>query len=451
MRPRLAAMRSRLGIRTRLLLAIAASVAVALALMTVGFNVALHRTLARDVRNLARARVEAELMTIEVEHGRPVVADAPNDTALDTQVWVFAGAQIIERPHVHAAIDAVARRLAGTSGVFADVPAPRTRLLSTAIREEGRQIGTVVVGVALAPYERTERVALYGSLAMALAVLLVVAVGARWALAAALRPVARMTADAEAWSEAEPDRRFAAGEPYDELSQLAATLDGLLGRLAASLRREQRFSAELSHELRTPLARVCAEADLALRRERTSQEYHDALTLVLRNAQQMSRTVDTLVATAQQESGQVRGRSDAAEVLEEAAEICSMLAGERGVELVIDVPPVPIVLGVDGETALRIVQPVVENACRIAGHAIRLSAARRESSVELSIADDGPGVLPEERERIFEPGYRGAAAAGDGAGLGLALARRLARAVGGELTLESGEGGARFCARLPSG
>ena len=61
-------------------------------------------------------------------------------------------------------------------------------------------------------------------------------------------------------------------EPDDEISELAATLDALLDRVAASLRHEQRFSAELSHELRTPLARIIAEAELALRRERAPEE-----------------------------------------------------------------------------------------------------------------------------------------------------------------------------------
>ena len=65
-----------------------------------------------------------------------------------------------------------------------------------------------------------------------------------------------MTESAASWSEHDLDRRFDLGEPYDELTRLAATLDGLLGRIAASLRHEQRFTAELSHELRTPLARV---------------------------------------------------------------------------------------------------------------------------------------------------------------------------------------------------
>ena len=77
-----------------------------------------------------------------------------------------------------------------------------------------------------------------------------------------------MTEQAEAWSEHDLDRRFGLGEPHDELTRLASTLDRLLDRIAASLRHERRFSAELSHELRTPLAKVTAEAELALRRPR---------------------------------------------------------------------------------------------------------------------------------------------------------------------------------------
>src|SRR5207248_4876912 len=122
-------------------------------------------------------------------------------------------------------------------------------------------------------------------------------------LASSLRPVVRMTRQAAAWSERDLDQRFGLGPPHDELGELAATLDGLLDRLAASLRREQRFSAELSHELRTPLARVLAESELALRRERTPEGYRAALELVHRNAVQLTKTVDALVAAARHESG----------------------------------------------------------------------------------------------------------------------------------------------------
>ena len=112
-----------------------------------------------------------------------------------------------------------------------------------------------------------------------------------------------MTDDAADWSAHDLDRRFNRGEPYDELTQLAATLDALLERLSASLRHEQRFTAELSHELRTPLARIAGESELALRRERAAEDYRASLEAVQRNAEQMTRTVEALVAAARQEAG----------------------------------------------------------------------------------------------------------------------------------------------------
>jgi signal transduction histidine kinase len=103
-------------------------------------------------------------------------------------------------------------------------------------------------------------------------VILLVGGATWWLLGASLRPVVRMTRQAAAWSEQDLDHRFALGPPHDEPTELAATLDGLLDRLAASLRRERRFSAELLHELRTPLFHVLAETELALSRERHPTE-----------------------------------------------------------------------------------------------------------------------------------------------------------------------------------
>lgn len=316
----------------------------------------------------------------------------------------------------------------------------------------------VVAGVSLAPYHHTQRIALVGSLALAAALLVLVALVARWMLRAALRPVARMTADAEAWSEHEPNRRFAAGKPYDELSQLAATLDGLLDRLAAGLRREQRFSAEMSHELRTPLAKVRAEAELALRRERQPDEYRQALETILRNTQQMSAAIEMLVSAAQQESGLARGRSSAEAALRDVAETCSALVAERGIDLSVGSLPAPLDVGVDLDVAVRVLQPVVENACGFATSRVDLSAEREKGGVLIRVDDDGPGVQPGEVETIFAPGVRGSAAAGAagaggpaGAGLGLALARRLARAGGGDVVADASADGGHFLVRLPAG
>jgi len=137
--------------------------------------------------------------------------------------------------------------------------------------------GTLVAGISLKPYEQTEATALVDSVLLGAVLLVVVGFAAWWLLASALRPVGRMTEQAALWSERDLDRRFNLGPPHDELTRLGATLDGLLDRLGASLRHERRFSAELSHELRTPLARIIAEAELALLRERKTPEYREAL------------------------------------------------------------------------------------------------------------------------------------------------------------------------------
>ena len=150
-----------------------------------------------------------------------------------------------------------------------------------------------------------------------------------WLLRSALRPVARMTEQAAAWSEHDLDRRFGLGEPHDELTQLGATLDGLLDRIAASLRHERRFSAELSHELRTPLAKVIAEAELRAATRARNVRVPSALEAALRNARQVARIVETLVAAAQHEASPSQGTADAYAVATEAVRGVAGLADER--------------------------------------------------------------------------------------------------------------------------
>ena len=263
-----------------------------------------------------------------------------------------------------------------------------------------------------------------------------------------------MTRQAAEWSEYDLDHRFALGTPHDELTELAATLDRLLDRLAASLRHERRFSAELSHELRTPLARVLAEAELALHRDRAPQEYRHALELIQRNADQLARTVDALVAAARYEAGGERGTADAWAVAEGAASACTGLATERQLELEVSELRRPVRVGVDADLAERILQPILENACRYGATRVRVGIGRENSTVVYTVEDDGPGVADGERERIFEPGVRGLAqrpSSNTGAGLGLSLARRLARSVDGDIVADANASGGRFLVRLPTG
>jgi signal transduction histidine kinase len=441
------------GIRRRLQLVVVAAVALAVAALLVGFNLILANSLDQSARQLLRSRAATQRSLLRLTHGQLAFVDAPEAAGPDANIWVFSQGRVIEHPRSGARANAAAQMLSEGPARFLDLPSSDTRLYAAPVVVSGRRVGTIVVAGSLAPYEETRRVALIGSLAFGGIVLVLVALAARWLLASSLSPVQRMTRQAATWSERDLDQRFGLGKPRDELTELAATLDGLLDRLAASLRREQRFSAELSHELRTPIARVIAEAELALRRDRPPEDYRAALEVIHRSADQLSRIVDALVAAARTESGPVKGTADAYEVAAEATAACAGLAAEHAIELDVEAPAHPVRLGVDPDLAERILQPVVENACRYGGTRVRVSIERRDSTVRYAVTDDGPGVADDEGDRIFEPGVRGRvgeASASLGAGLGLALARRLARSVTGDVEAVPGAHGGRFFVRLPA-
>jgi signal transduction histidine kinase len=441
------------GLMRRLLLSVLLAVGLVLVALIAGFNLLLRERLHEEASNALVARSSAELAAVRHSGNRLSVPEINDGAAIDGQAWVFAGRRILERPRAPVANERAATSLDGAGRRRSlDVAATETRLYAVPIVIDGRRLGTVVAAVSLRPYKRTEKIALIASLLLGVVVLVVVGAAARLLIAAALRPVGRMTAQAARWSDADTGRRFQLGPARDELTQLAATLDGLLDRVATSLRHEQRFSAELSHELRTPLANVIAEAQFGLRHARSGRDYRAGYERLLASAQQMRRTLETLVAAARAESGPKRGSGDAAAVARSAAAGCAALATERGLEVEVRPPPAPLSVGVDADVAERVLAPLIENGCRYGEHRVEVSVERRNGAVLFTVADDGRGVGAEEREMIFEPGRRGAASDavdGDGAGLGLALARRLARAAGGEVQADPNGAGGRFTVTLP--
>jgi signal transduction histidine kinase len=439
------------GVRTRLLLVVVGALAIALGVATVGFNVLLAHAASRDANTLLRSRASSELALVRVEGNIIRVEQTRADPLGDSRVWIFRGKQAIEEPRSRIETDLAARSLAGGPVRFLTVPDDSDeRLYAVPIVHDGRRVGTLVTGISLAPYLHTQRTALIGSLTLFVVLLTITGIAAWWLLRSALRPVAQMTEQAAAWSEEDIDRRFALGEPHDELTHLASTLDGLLDRLAASLRHERRFSAEMSHELRTPLAKLMAEAELALRRERSESDYRESLQAVLANAQQIERIVETLVSAAQHVA-QPQGVANAVDVAEAVVAAHSYDASARGVELELVDTPERVRVGVDQDLAERILDPVVENALRYGRGKVQVRVMRNGSSVLFAIDDDGPGVLADEHETIFEPAVRGSAgrSTNGGAGLGLALSRRLARAVSGDVEAHPGASG-RFVIRLPA-
>jgi signal transduction histidine kinase len=443
---------SRLGIRGRLTLAVALGALVTVALLTIGFNLALRSSLDQDADSVLRARAAATLETVAVRHGTVQAPGATDGGGPEPEAWVYSGRHAVERPPAPPDVHSLADSLAADGGGYAQSDSTDTRLFSEPISADGRQLGMVVASLSLEPYEVTASRALTASLIFAALVFLGMTVAARWAVSHALRPVAEVTRAAAGWSENDIDHRFDVGEPRDELTRLAATFNRILDRLAASLRREQRFSAELSHELRTPLAAILAESELALRQRREGDEYRNALAAIATRARQLDRTLDVLLAAARAESTDQPGSAEVGEVVDRAVEAHRSEADSRGLELLSRQPPERMRIGVDVANAERVLSPLLDNACRYGRRFVELAARRDGAYAHVTVTDDGPGLDPTELECIFEPGVRGLAPARgrvDGAGLGLPLARRLAAAVGGSVEAEANGAGARFVVRLP--
>ena len=440
-------MGSRLGLRWRLQLSVVGAVGLALVVLIAAFNVLLRERLSADADNVLAARASAEVATLQVHDGRVIAPEAPDAGALDARTWVLSGRRMIEAPRSDPVTEAAARRMGLRSRGAADVASTQRRLHVVPVLELRRRVGAVVAEVSLAPYDNTAHTALIASLVLGGVILVLVAVAARYVISAALGPVAHMTAQAAAWSQADTGRRFALGPPRDELTQLAATLDSLLDRVATSLRHEQRFSSELSHELRSPLANVIAEAQLALRHPRRSAEHQAGYERVLASAQQMRRTLETLLSAARVELQGPHGSGDASAAVRAAVDGCRPVADNRGISVASVLPEHAFRIGVETEVAERVLAPLLENACRFGMNTVTVSAQRSNGAVELYVADDGAGVPPRDRERIFEPGFSSGHAS---AGLGLPLARRLARAAGGDVELVDRGSGAIFVIRLPA-
>lgn len=436
------------------MLATVGALALALACLTAGFNLVLASRLDADANSVAMTRATGELAGIKVSAGQISLPETPDAAATDAPTWVFHGATMLEQPQTDSRTTRAAAMLANGPRGFLDVSTTSTRLYALPVLLGSRRVGTVVSGVSLDPYEQTKRTALMASIALASLLLITIAITARWLIARALQPVGQMTRQAAAWSEHDLDRRFALGEPRDELTQLAATLDNLLARLASSLRHEQRLTAELSHELRTPLTHIVAEAQHALRHACDVDEYRAGYQQILARANGMSDTLETLIAAARAELDPHRASSDAVECALAAARSCQSLADTSGIEIDVSHGTARPRVDVEAQLVQHILTPLLENACRYATHRVHIHIDQADTTVRYTLKDDGPGIDPGTGETLFEPGHRGVdhgthTLAIQGAGLGLSLARRLARTAGGEITIAANDGGAKFVVQLP--
>jgi len=427
--------------RRQIVLLTAGITAVAMLLLALVVQVVLARITTSDVDRVLQDRADAVISSATTtSSGELVVPDAQLDAGVavyDDQGDLVAGAP-------PTSLSAHYAELATVDTKTVETHEEHGRVLADPFTATGGASGVVIVTERLEPYEEAERLALIVTLVTGVLTTIAAAVIAAWTTRRALRPVTVMAETAAEWSEQDLSRRFDLGTPDNELSALAGTLNQLLEKVASAIRSEQRLTSELAHELRTPLTTIQGMADLILLRDILPAEAQRDVEEISAASQRMSATITALLELARNEAQIVTAsQCSLVEVLRDVAEQAS--AGP----VVLDVDVAEGRLALPHALAVRAISPVVENALRFARTRVEVTAVEQAGAVDIFVDDDGPGVASEEVERIFEPGRT--SASGSGAGLGLAIARRIARTVGGDVAVAPSEVSTRFLIRLPRG
>jgi len=275
-----------------------------------------------------------------------------------------------------------------------------------------------------------------------------------------LRPVSAMTRKASQITATNLRERLPLAGRADELDELARVLNDMLDRLGGSLRQMEQFSSGAAHQLRTRLTRIRGELDLILRSD-VADPPRSALERVQEEVERLSWLCGRLLLLARldQQTGNASlfdERVDLEEVVNELLEQMAPLAQDRGVGLRRGAMSTVRVRG-SRSLLVEALLNLLDNAIRFTpeGGSVAVSLEADGDVVRLSVEDSGPGVPPEERERIFQPFYRTprtlAEATDDGSGLGLAIVRGIAQAHGGRVELvEAPKGGSVFRLVLPA-
>ena len=413
--------------------------------LTVVINALVSSRLQAEADGVLRARAQAAASTVDVSAGGQVsIRDTRDDAALDVGTWIFEGGQVLERSGTSRRLDEMAAQLTGRGQLFRELTDSDVRWYAEPIMYGDRQVATVVASLSLAPYRTTQEAALAGTVALAALMLGGVYLALRAGVGRALRPVAQMTHQAAHWSAHDLDRRFGEDRRPVELDDLAATLDGVLNRLSSVVRHEKQLSAEISHELRTPLARILAEVEL-LRRTQPPADTDAVLASVQTSVVEMSEMLETLMAAARSDSSSPPGRCDAVDVMR------ALIDRRTEPDVVVHLHSRGVVMaGVEGNLLGRALSPLLDNAVRYARTAVDITVAADRGLVRIEVRDDGPGFAEEDLPHVFEPGRRSSRPdAHEGAGLGLALARRLVRSADGSVQATNGARGAVLAVTVP--
>jgi heavy metal sensor kinase len=279
-----------------------------------------------------------------------------------------------------------------------------------------------------------------------------------WLGGHALAPVNRIIQSAEEVGVQSLSRRLELPRARDELRRLTETLNAMLDRIESSVKRIIQFTADASHDLRTPLSLIRTNAELALRRPRTENEYRATLTRILAASEESAQLIDHLLTLARADAGAMQlnlGLAPLVPVLQDVCQQARVLAQAKGLDFQDSLSNDPLVLHMDAPAMERLLLILLDNAVKYtpAGGTVRLHAFSDERHAIVEIADSGIGIAESDLPHIFDRFYRADQARSrevPGSGLGLAIARWIADGHKATIEVQSSLGnGALFRVRVP--
>jgi two-component system heavy metal sensor histidine kinase CusS len=225
-----------------------------------------------------------------------------------------------------------------------------------------------------------------------------------------------------------------------ELQPLAVAFDDMLARLEVSFTRLSQFSADLAHELRTPIANILGEAQVALTRDRTADEYREVIESTIAECERLSGIVDNLLFVARVDAAREsieRKEFDGRAAVEKIAAFYRTIAEDR--HIAINCTGEGEIYG-DPVLFSRAVSNLVDNALRFTaeGGTVQISIRVKATHSEVTVSDNGCGIAPEHLPRVFDRFYRvDSSRSSSGAGLGLALVKSIVDLHGGTARIQS--------------
>jgi heavy metal sensor kinase len=275
----------------------------------------------------------------------------------------------------------------------------------------------------------------------------------------ALQPITDIADRAERITADRLHDRLPIPDSDAELAHLARVFNGLLARLEGSFDQLRRFTSDASHELRTPLASIRSVGEVSLEKEQTPAQYRNVIGSMLEEVNRLTSLVEALLAVARGDSNRLelnRRAIPVSELVREATSLLEVLAEEKSQQLVVYADDSATVVG-DRVLLRQALVNLIHNAIRYSPESSTIqvrATAQPSGAIMLRVADNGPGIPSEHRDRVFDRFYRVEEARsreGGGAGLGLSIAKWAAEAHGGTLALAgNSEHGAVFEMQLPS-